>query len=113
MFCVNLSKNCKGKGLSFNLLVVSETDEDGHDIRPMWAIEPREDAPLKEITYGTVPNGWREVKPVIPLEVGKIYSVNGRYYFWFIKEGNKVRAEIEEVTDFIGKVHERQKKGKK
>jgi hypothetical protein len=110
-FCISQRSNCEGAGVSFSSFVVAEVDErgryvsDGKMIHPMWVIEPVADVPLKEVTYGRVPEGWKETKAPEPLEMRKFYTANGTHFFRIVQTDGQARAEVLTSEEFLGKYY--------
>ena len=105
--CVSERSVCRGSGISFSSFIVAEVDErgryvlDGKLIQPMWIIEPVTDTPLKEVKYGQVPAGWRELQAAKPLEIGKFYSANGNHFFRIVQTNGHAVAEVLAHDEFL------------
>ena len=108
--CVSQYRNCEGSGIPFSSFVIAEVNEQGRYvlhgklIKPMWIIEPVKNVSLREIKYGKVPEGWREIKAAVPLEFGKFYSANDRY-FRIVKVNNQAKAEVLTDREFLHKYY--------
>lgn len=85
IFCVSQEPDCQGDGAEFSSLEVSRVDSRGDAVETVWAIQGvsnrPEDYVIKRLTYGTLPNGWREVVAARPLEANVYYGVRGERYF--------------------------------
>jgi len=57
--------------------------------------------------YGVLPQGWEGDKPALPLELNKVYSMNGDYYFSIYKVNGKIKSivsrKLEKVYKAISK----------
>lgn len=99
-FCISRYSDCKGNGVTLAGLNIDEVNEKGELIRTMWVIVPESSSALKKLTYGIVPKGYKETTKAIPLEIDKIYSVLGRYYFRLKRSDSSIEAEIYNIEEF-------------
>lgn len=67
LFCISKKRNCRGEGLVLNTLLFAEFGADGQEVEQVWAIKPIANVPLRELRYGIVPEGWRELGRPRPL----------------------------------------------
>jgi hypothetical protein len=110
--CFSRFENCVGYGVGFGLLEIEEMDDKGKGVRSMWLLERVGDERLNEITYGIVPKGYKEITKAKPLEVGRWYSVERRYYFRLTKSGNQTQVEVNRFEEFLKKITEERQKGR-
>lgn len=69
-------------------------------MKTMWVITPESGAALKKVTYGVVPQGYKETLSAAPLKMGKIYSVLGRYFFRLKQAEGRTIAEVYNLEEF-------------
>ena len=100
VFCISRYKHCEGKGIGFSYFEISEVDMNGKMLKAVWSIQPIENKTISKLTYGTTPQGYKEIKKANPLELNKIYSVNGMYFFKMVLSGNTVKAEVYNLSEF-------------
>jgi len=105
VICISKGKNCSGDGVIFNTLLFSQYTEDGRELERMWAIKPTENVPVKDLKYGVVPSGWRELQPARPLRLGDWYAINSHFYFRMTKVGETINNEVRSVIEFMGQAH--------
>ncbi|MDX9763231.1 MAG: hypothetical protein RBT82_14380 [Desulfomonilia bacterium] len=85
---------CWGDAVFFNPVTIYETNEKREKIEKMWSIGlTTSSRPIKGIKYGTVPEGYIEREPALPLELGKIYSIDSSYFFRFKEKAGKIEME--------------------
>ena len=69
----------------------------------MWEIIPVENTDVTKLIYGEAPKGYKELYPAKPIEIGRIYSVHGEYYFRIIERNSKYIAEVFDYKEFCNK----------
>lgn len=85
--------------------IVAAVDLDGRwvsdkkIIEPMWHIISTENYDLREVSYGQVPSGWREVQASIPLKMRVWYTI-GAHYFKIYDDGATIRSDVLSHTEF-------------
>lgn len=100
-FCITTKSGCRGNNLVLAMVDVAEVNSSGEKIKQMWAIEARTNAAQKEYQYGKLPDGWLEITPAKPLELGKIYTFHGgAFYFVIYKSGDKYKSEVLSAKEF-------------
>ncbi|HBA70811.1 MAG: hypothetical protein A2X82_18265 [Geobacteraceae bacterium GWC2_55_20] len=105
-FCITSKKDCRGQNLILAMADISEVDESGNAIKKMWAIQARTNATQKEYVYGNLPDGWIEITPARPLELGKTYTFNGgAFYFRIISVGATYKAEVLTLEEYVKRKH--------
>ena len=82
-FCISRYKNCKGHGIGFSVFEIDEVNEKGKFIRTVWEIHPIKNVDISKVINGTPPHGYKEMMKAVPLEIGKIYRVHGKYFLRF------------------------------
>ena len=100
VFCISRWANCKGDDVSLAFIGIDEVNQDGLPIKAMWVIEPTSNVHIKELTYGTVPAGYKETYPMVPLEMNKIYAVQLKYYFRIKQVNDRVEVEVFDRGEF-------------
>jgi len=105
VFCISENKNCRGKGVGLPVLAFFEVNERGEEVKTMWLVEPIKNLDVKKVIYGKPPEGWREKSPALPLEIGKQYSLNDKFFFRFSKENTTIVVEIEHNIEFYSKIY--------
>ena len=104
-FCVSEQPRCSGGGVRLTDFFVAAVDDTGKYTRDgtitelMWMIVPAENEPLHRLTYGRVPDGWRETSPSRSLTTGRWYTV-GTHYFRLKQVGGEVEAEMLSDEEF-------------
>ena len=96
----------------WNMLEITEIDENGNRIEPVWVIEPLDDVNVKELCYGNVPVGYKELIEATPLKINKFYLFypgNMGCYFRISQEIDNVKIDIYTMTEFYEKVVNYQK----
>jgi len=94
-FCLSHREGCRGQGIKPPGLAVHEVNERGEYIREMWIVEYTKDTYVKEVTYGITPEGYKEKVKAIPLEIDKLYAIQGGvYYFRLLMFKGKVISEV-------------------
>lgn len=91
--CLSAYGSCVGPAPSLASFDIYEVDEGGSDVKEMWSIVPASTVKLKRFKYGTPPEGWREVVPAQPLELGKLYRM-GIHYVRIVKEDGRISAHV-------------------
>lgn len=99
-FCISRFADCKGDGVTLAGLNIDEVSESGELKRTMWVIAPESGTELKKVTYGVAPQGYKETLKAVPLEIGKIYSVLGRYFFRLKQTEGHTIAEVYNLEEF-------------
>jgi hypothetical protein len=99
-FCISRHENCKGEGVSLAGLNIDEVNEKGELIKPMWTITAVGNKDLKNIVYGTAPEGFDEASKAVPLEIDKLYSVQSSFYFQLMRVGGNVQAVVYNHQEF-------------
>ena len=99
-----MSKVFSLKGVGFAILDFSEVNTNNEIIKRMWDIEAVENTDIKTLVYGQSPNGYRELYPAKPLEIGKIYSVHGKYFFRIVEKQSIYIAEVYNFEEFYDKI---------
>lgn len=84
-----------------SLLLVSEVDKSGKEVRTMWAIDPIANVNVKEFCYGKAPDGFKEISPAIPLEPDKYYAIVPLLtYIKLSVESGQNKVEIYDHSEF-------------
>jgi hypothetical protein len=105
VFCFSRLENCKGKGVDFSFMPIDEVNEKGSVLKKMWEIRPIKDQALNRVTYGEIPEGYRETMKALPLETGKWYSVQYTYFFRISKRDSQNKCEVYNHEKFIDKMN--------
>lgn len=100
----SMSKVFSWKGVGFAILDFSEVNTNNEIIQRMWDIEAVENTDIKTLAYGQSPNGYRELYPAKPLEIDKIYSVHGQYFFRIVEKQSRYIAEVYNFEEFYDKI---------
>ena len=91
VLCFSAAKNCRGDGVQFYSIDISEVNKKGEAVSVAWSIQGKSnrtnDYVLKRLTYGVLPNGWIEKEPARRLQPGKFYSVEEEFYFTTFADG--------------------------
>lgn len=98
--CITRFSECTGKGMQFASFDIWEVGRGGEQLRLMWRIEPVEPAEIREIQYGVVPTGYREVSPASPLTPNMFYSVVGKWFFRWREVERNIVWDVYELHDF-------------
>ena len=104
-FCISERRGCQGDGIGMPMFSVAEVDDDGRwtnengVIKPMWAIEVTENVKLRNVQYGQLPEGWKEISPSVPLELDTWYTA-AEHYFRFHEDGGHVESEVLSHSQF-------------
>lgn len=94
VICISRDPHCIGALLSYSIISIDEVGQDNRTIKEMWWIQ-RVDSDRKFVTkYGVLPQGWDGDKPALPLELNKVYSMNGDYYFSIYKVNGKIKSIV-------------------
>ena len=104
LFCISEGDNCRGKGVGFPIFDVVEVDNSGNLIKRMWAIEAVEKVKLNKFSYGTAPQGYKELEPAKSLELNKLYRVHGEFFFTLYKQDSQVKAKVFNFREFSDKI---------
>ncbi len=91
--CLSAYGSCVGAAPSLASFDIYEVDAGGSDVKEMWSIVPASTVKLNKFKYGTPPEGWREVAPARPLELGKLYRM-GIHYVRITKENGRLSADV-------------------
>jgi hypothetical protein len=105
-FSVSQSKFLLWSKGMWNTLDISEVDKKGNRIRPVWIIEPVENVNIKNLCYGKIPDGYKEVIKAIPLELNKFYlfyPMGMGSYFRITRKKSEIKAEVYTRTEFYNK----------
>ena len=89
------------------MLEITEIDEKGNRIKPVWVIEPIEEVNVKELCYGNIPDGYKQLIEATPLEMNKFYLFypgNMGCYFRISQEMNNLKVDIYTMSEFYEKV---------
>ena len=90
----------------WNTLEISEVDDKGHRIRPVWIIEPIKKVNIKNLCYGKLPAGYKEIINAIPLELNKFhlfYPMGMGSYFRITRKNSEIKAEVYTESEFYDK----------
>ena len=94
------------KGM-WNTLEISEVDDKGNRIQPIWIIEPYQNVDIKKLCYGKVPAGYKELIKPIPIELDKFYlfypSSMGAY-FKISQNKDDIKVQIYTMSEFYEKI---------
>lgn len=83
---------------------IEEVDRNGHTTKEMWYIRNIGSEQKFVTKYGVLPQGWEADKPALPLELNKIYEVNGDYYFAIYKHNNRIKFVVCKSLEKVYKV---------
>lgn len=98
--CISQYEDCEGGGVILAGLHIDEVNEKGELVKPMWVIIPEQKVPVREFTYGQIPNGYKETLKAVPLEYGKIYSILGRFFFKIIRTNDGIKIDTYNLKEF-------------
>jgi len=91
ILCFSSMDHCIGDGVQFYSLVISEVNEKGKEVQPIWSIQGKSDRSddyvIKRLTYGVVPKGWIELQPPMEIKTNTFYGVDGGLYFIKLPNG--------------------------
>ncbi len=100
-FCFSRYSECKGGALQLAQIDVSQVDENGKPISTVWYIERAAGAgnePLQRVVYGTVPPGWSQSRPAVPLRPETYYAIMGQWFFALTADG---RGRVYNQNEFL------------
>lgn len=90
VICISREPHCIGIHQSLSRVNIEEVDRNGHTNKEMWYIRNIGSEQKFVTKYGVLPQGREADKPALPLELNKIYEVNGDYYFAIYKHNNRI-----------------------
>lgn len=99
VFCFDEEGTCTGRGLSFNHIDVVEHNDKSEIIQDNWILfyDPENSMGssgfLNHLTYGIVPDGYKELFPAKKLKLNTYYSVNFQNFFKIYQEDGKYKIE--------------------
>jgi len=96
--------------MMFNTFSISRFGEGGEELEEVWTLKPDRNIPIRELRYGVVPDGWREILPARPLREGSWYSVNAHNYFRLTPTATGISAEVKSLTEFLREASTRTKR---
>lgn len=101
VFCFSTSEFCSGDGVDLAMIDISEVDNQGKEVKPVWRISRREGEVVMKVVYGRPLAGWDQSIPPINLEQDKYYSVMDIYFF---RINYKKEVEIISRENFFGRL---------
>jgi hypothetical protein len=103
-FCLSTGAQCDERGVQLHFISITEADARGNPAKMVWQIQNMTDktgeATLKRLTYGQVPQGWKELNRAGDLLPNVYYSVNEEYYF--IRDGGYKYSIVAREAYFSG-----------
>jgi hypothetical protein len=98
-FCFGVDEKCAGEGELLTLIFVMEINDRGEGTQFKWIIShiegnTSESAMLNQLTYGVVPEAYKEKLPAKPLKLNTYYRTNGDNYFKIYEKSGKYEIEI-------------------
>jgi hypothetical protein len=93
----------------FNTFNISQYGEQGERLEELWTLKPDRNVPIKIITYGVVPDGWRELHPARPLREGSWYAINARQYFKLEMTKEGISNEVLSLSEYLAQATKRMK----
>ncbi len=94
VICLSKDPHCIGILSSMTHVSILEVNSSNRQIKEMWWLHKIDSKEKFVAKYGIPPRGWEETKPALPLEMNKIYQVNGNYYFSIYKKNNIVKSIV-------------------
>jgi hypothetical protein len=103
-FCLSDTPWCSDRGHHLPIISMSEVDDQGRPLAVVWTLQGRSNVPqdyvIAKLRYGTVPHGWVELHPPVPLREHVYYSVLDEFYFVLLGEG---KARVYTPEEFFKK----------
>lgn len=103
IICISRDPHCVGALESMNHVIIDEVNSKHNKVKEMWWVK-NIDSYNKFVTkYGVAPKGWKEYKPALPLEINKIYEVNGDYFFAIYKDNSGIKSIVSRKLEKVYK----------